>query len=427
MHVCIVGTGASGWIACNHLKNLDIVKKITIIGSSEIPPIGVGESNVMAFNDFIFSLIENNEFSYEEFIKETDAAIKYGVMYKNWSKNDFIHYFKTPSEFDNFSYSTFDLYSYQRSLGNKDPETFLHTIMGKQLFSTVKENNLLLNQKMFPNSYHFDAALFISFFKKIALKNYKVSFIDDKVVGGKKIDDSVKNIKTKNDLTISADFFIFATGDAEINEKFLGIKYKDYSDLLLTNKAVVYPLPYKDKEKQMHPYTIAKTMKNGWRWITPTWSRIGTGYVFSDKYISEEDAMQELKDDIGDQTISPFVVKFEPKHNEKELHENWCTLGLASGFLEPLDAPGLSLTINSVFNQIPYYLSYIFFNNHAPKEQKDFKIKQINDIFNKKYDFWCAFIFSQYKTCFREDTKFWQDVRKIHWDYYESLINNLDE
>jgi hypothetical protein len=426
MHICIVGTGAAGWIACNYLKEFDFVEKVTIIGSSKIPPIGVGESNTVLLTSLLNFLAEQNNFSIEEFIKESDAALKYGVMYENWSKNKFLHYFKTAEEFEE-DQGNFGINGYGRSLANKEKDVPLHDIMGKTLFDAVNNNEVLLNQTAYDYSYHFDAAAFINFFKKIAMKNKKVAFFDDKVLGGEKQGDKVEKIYTEKNGNLSADFFIFATGDYEINEKFLEINYKDFSHILLTNKAVVYPLQYRDKRKEFHPYTIARAMDCGWRWITPTWSRVGTGYVFSSNHISEDQAIEELKSSAGNKNIEPFVVDFNPRHNERELHENWSTIGMASGFLEPLDAPGLSMTINALMNQIAPYLFYIKNNPNSSLEKNKFEIEKINDISNSRFDFWCSFILAQYKTSNKNHTKFWIDQKNIIWEKYNDIMKNLDE
>lgn len=426
MHICIVGTGAAGWIACNYLKNLDIVDKITIIGSSKIPSIGVGESTTMDIIHFLDFLIDNGEFSLEDFIYHTDAAVKYGVMYQGWSSRDFLHYFKHYSEFSDFG----DKYSYEfygRLLANKDANVHIHDLMGKEIFEESKKNNLLVGNDLYLNTYHFSADMFIDFMSKNALKNNKVSFIDAEVLGGNIIDDDIKNIRLNNK-NIKADFYIFATGDKKINEDFLSISYEDFYHCLITDKAVFYPLNYTNKRKEFHPYTVAKTMKNGWRWITPTWSRIGTGYVFSSNHVSVDEAINEFINDIGDTSIEPRVVNFNPKKNKQEIHKNWCTLGMASGFLEPLDAPGLALSISSLMNEITSYLYY--FNNtrlYQNKNINQIEIEKYNDSIYNKFLFWASFIFSQYKTSTRNDTKFWRDYKTKKWNFYDDLIKNIDE
>jgi tryptophan halogenase len=445
MKICIIGTGAAGLIACNYLKNLNVVTGIIIIGAKDIPTIGVGESTTAPINQIINPLLDKNEFSFAEFIRGTDAVIKNGVMYKNWSKNDFLHYFKHPKEFSNF-YDGAEIDFYFRTLANKKTNTFIHDLVGKEIYMSSINNDLMYDpNKIFgmgdilkgnskissppiPNwAYHFDAGMFISFMTSIAKKDKKVKFLYEKVISGKKIKNKIEYVLTENKL-IEADFFIFATGDHNINKNFLQVEYKDFSHILIANKALFFPLKYNDKKGEMHPYTVAKTMKNGWRWITPTWSRIGTGYVFSENHISIDQAIDEFRKDIGDMNINPNVVNFIPQKNQNEINENWCTLGMASGFLEPLDAPGLALTVSSLRKEITHYLNYYknqYFINSTEKNSHE--LAKLNDSMRLQYLNWAVFIFSQYKTCFRNDSQFWKDVKNIKWQFYEDFMNNLDE
>lgn len=413
MHVCIVGTGASGWMCCNALKTLDFIEKITIIGSPSIPTIGVGESNTIVFiRDFLDVLISNGDFTYEEFIRGTDAAIKYGVKYVNWSKKDFIHNFKHFNRTDKPTH-------YGRLLANKDENTYIHDIFDSYITKIIFDNHVSLDENEYPVSFHFDAAKFIDFFSKNALKNSKVNFISGTVDGVLKKDDEVQSILVDRKLCV-ADYYVFATGDTKLNDKILQIKYKDLSDVLLTNKAVVYPLQYTDKRNQFHPYTIAKTMKYGWRWITPTWSRIGTGYVFSTNHISIDEAIDEFLSDIGDKTLKPMVVNFEPKYNETPFHKNYCTLGMAQGFLEPLDAPGITITIKTILELVEYL------SNKEKLTNINSELERLNEIICEQYKFWCSFILCQYKTCSRNDTNFWEDQKLAKYEPYDTIISNLD-
>jgi len=406
MHICIIGTGTAGWMCCNILKNIQSIDKITVIGSPHIPSIGVGESNTLLFvNRFLNDLILNGEFTLQEFIVGTDAAVKYGVNYINWSKKDYIHHFK--------SSGTEDYAHYGRLLANKDPEVYIHDLFAPELTKAVFDNNVSFDA-VHPISYHFDAAKFIQFFSENALKNPKVEFISGTINDVTKGENSIQSIFIDGE-EYSADYYVFATGDTKLNEDVLGIQYEDLSNILLTNKAVVYPLKYKDKREEFHPYTKAKTMKHGWRWITPTWSRIGTGYVFSTNHVSIDEAVDEFVTDIGDKSIEPIVVNFEPKYNKTPLHENYCTIGMAQGFLEPLDAPGITITINTVDSIIDYLA------NRNPVY-----LEKLNELISSDYMYWCAFILCQYKTCHRNDTDFWKDHKLVKCDFYDIMMSNLD-
>jgi hypothetical protein len=170
-------------------------------------------------------------------------------------------------------------------------------------------------------------------------------------------------------------------------------------------------------------YTTAKTMKYGWRWITPTYSRIGTGYVFSDKYVSHEDALCEFLGDIGNADIKPRLVSFEAKYSKKTFYANYCTIGMANGFLEPLDAPGISITIDILYRLKNLFIQQHYFNNSQAYEHC---VVLQNKNMRYIYKFWASFILAQYKTCHRNDTDFWKDHKSIQWDFYNRLLAKID-
>jgi tryptophan 7-halogenase len=416
MHICIIGTGASGWITSTILKELNFIKKITIIGSPNIPSIGVGESTTLTFVTRVL-----NKVDLKEFVRESDAAVKYGVYYKNWSKRNFIHYFKKQNDFlrKNTSENV-----YGELLANKDPETHIHDLIGSKMWNFIYENKVSLDLSEHPHSWHFDAGKFIQFLKKTNLKDPKVTSVDDTIIDCKfSHGDTIDFIVGESDVRYTADYFINCCGDNKLNESVFKNEYASLSQYLLTNKALVYPLKYTNKKEQFHPYTVAKTMKNGWRWITPTQSRIGTGYVFSDNHISIDEATNEFLEDIGDKTIQPLLVDFNPKFNKKPFKSNSCSIGMSSGFLEPLDAPGLAITLHAI-DKLSELLQY--------KEDKSKLIKYLN--YSKTlnncmliaYQWWCAFILHQYKTCWRRDTKFWIDHKNVECGFYEQIINSLE-
>ena len=435
MHLCIVGSGASGWLVANQLKEQDYVTKLTIIGSPNIPHIGVGESTTLSLPN------SHSKFNVDlgEFIRESHAAVKYGVYYQNWSKNDWIHFFKSEISFKR-SNPPLSSRKYIQLLGNKPKDVFIHDLYGKQIWrEVVGKNNVFpknrgINEvyEEYPHTFHFDAGQYIQYLKKQAFKSLKVTFIEETVENVNFLGEYINGLDLTNNIKVKADYYVNTTGQRLEENNIFNEQYDPLGDILLTNKAVVYPLKYTNKREQFHPYTIAKTMKHGWRWITPTWERIGTGYTFSTNHISEDEAINEFITDIGDKTIQPKVVDFTPRVNKKTFKLNSCSIGMANGFLEPLDAPGLALTNNvtqHLENLLKIYSKDIssstqfnLINNQLYSEGREI----LNSRVKKSYNFWITFILNQYKTCYRNDTQFWKDHKNVKWEQWDLAVSDLN-
>jgi tryptophan halogenase len=424
MDICIIGTGVSGLMTACELLKLNFIKNISIIGSSTIPSIKVGESSTYSFYDFI-----KNNFNIREFVQASDASVKYGVYYQNWSKRNFIHHFDSNNSFSN-SFANFrDFREYYPMLANKDPDIHIHNLIGNKMWNFIQRNEVSLNTEEYHHSWHFDAGKIKIFLKNYLKKSSKISFFDDIIVDCKFLEDSkIEYIVGSSKRKYLADYFVNCCGNNDINEKVFKEEYVSMSSYLLTNKALVYPLKYTNKKEQFHPYTVAKTMKHGWRWITPTQSRIGTGYVFSNNHISVDEATNEFLEDIGDKTIEPFLVDFNPKYNKRQFKLNSCTIGMSSGFLEPLDAPGLAFTDGSIKTLIKFltHINDIKFENDYIKAEKLKICNSINSSSSIENEWWCSFILHQYKTCYRNDTQFWIDHKNVKYDFYDKLIDSFE-
>lgn len=409
MHICIVGTGASGWMTAHYLASKSYVTSVTIVGSEKIPPIGVGESTTINFMNFLketfnFDLnIPSKKFL--QFLVDIDAAFKYGVSYEGWSEKKFIHQFVT---------CTPNMLKQQHLLGKKPKNENVNDYISSMASFAYKNEIYRDYENGFLNSIHFDANCFIKTMEKLGKENNKISYIKGTAVELLFDDITAKTLILNNGDKISADYFISCIGQTAFNQQVFKEKYKSYNDILLTNTAVAVPVPYSNKVKQFHPYTVAKTMKHGWRWITPTWSRIGSGYTFSKDFASVDETIHELLSDIKDFSLNPFVVDFYPRKALNPFKKNTCTIGMAAGFLEPLDAPGLSLTVNSL-----RLLDQVL--------EKTISHEKANDIMLWNFDFWVAFILLQYKTSIRNDSKFWKEQKNVKFTFLEELMLLLKE
>jgi hypothetical protein len=118
-------------------------------------------------------------------------------------------------------------------------------------------------------------------------------------------------------------------------------------------------------------------------------------------------------------TLTPHLVDFYPRKVKKTFKINSCTLGMAAGFLEPLDAPGLAILIWSIDKLVPLLETI---NKNAPVSDM---INKLNSKSSEHYDWWVSFILHQYKTCHRSDSQFWIDHKNVKFDHYDKIIENL--
>lgn len=390
------------------LNNIDKIDKITIIGSDKIPSIGVGESTTMLFNNWMMNSLGLKGTETFNFIEDINAVIKYGVSYEGWSPKNFLHGFHN-QRIESLSFNQFLTANKKIEEHANDYNSYVAS------FAYNNEIVMKVDDNLF--TYQFEADSLITTLKNLAMKknkiNYKINTLKE-IIYENEANQKIKLAILENGEIIEADYYINAIGSTAFNQNVFKEEYEWYDHILLTNKAIFTPIEYKDKEKEMHPYTVAKTMKHGWRWITPTWNRIGTGYVFSDKYCSVEDAKKELAEEIGED-LNFQVVDFTPRKVKQTFKENYCSIGMAAGFLEPLDAPGLSLTIREI------RLLIRFFQEDSKKEN----IQQMNNSINFAFNNWAAFILLQYKTSHRDDTDFWKDHKNISFDFFEKLYSEL--
>ena len=154
MHICIVGTGASGWMAAHSLSRLPQVKKITIVGSDKIPSIGVGESTTMVFMEYLqdtFGFDLNRPCKhFMKFLVDIDAAMKFGVYYDGWGQKPFLH---------QFVIGTDKMMTQQKLLGKKPKEESVNEYISP-VIKYVMKNHIYLQRQGMLASLHFDANMF---------------------------------------------------------------------------------------------------------------------------------------------------------------------------------------------------------------------------------------------------------------------------
>ena len=411
--IVIVGGGTAGWLAANHLaKNLLTNAKnsveITLVESENIPTIGVGEGTVPMMRQSLQHL----GISETEFILECDATFKQGIKFVDWTKNPvagkpsyYHHVFDYPQTCD-IDLTAYWLKNIKQS-GNSYVDTL--SIQGRICDSGLAPK--LITTPEFQGTvsygYHLDAVKFSALLAKNALNKLGVNHIQADVKDIIQHENGdIKSRVTDKHGEISADFFVDCTGFKSLllGDK-LSIPFKDKSDTLFVDHAVAIQVSYENPNDPIACHTLSTALKAGWVWDIGLKERRGIGHVYSSSYVSHEQAEQELRDYIGPMAegVNSRLISMNIGYREKFWHKNCVALGLAQGFVEPLEATGLL-----VFDATARMLAEQF-----PSSKLDMPLiaKQFNQRVALSWDNVIDFVKAHYCLSKRDDSDFWLDNR----------------
>ena len=357
--IVIMGGGTAGWVSALYLlkkssvNNLNL--KIKLVASEDIGTIGVGEGTTPLFTEFIENICN---ISREEFLKETKGSVKFGIKFSNWNFDDenYYHPFSLDNQYTNLQkedyYNRFEFIQFAINELNYSQEDLQRKLLGFQ-YDLLEENKVSFDIIPTNYAYHFDASLLIKFLRKKCLeyKNFsEVEGIISKVNYNEH--NYIKSISIKESKTINGDFFINCLGfksDSILDREYFNFKY--YDEFILNNSAFAIQVK-NTKEDVIEPYTTSTADEYGWTWKIPQYEKTGYGYVYSDQFINDEDKIYDslIKTyNIKEENIfKTRKVKSKAYYNKKQLHKNCLTLGLASGFVEPLEATSIHMTIISL-------------------------------------------------------------------------------
>jgi len=427
-NIVIVGGGTAGWTtALNFLQKTNDVK-ITLVSSKEIPIIGVGESTTGIMNNLIN--INNGKIKINElyFIKETDSTFKLGIKHQDWYKKGDSFVSPLGDSFTNelnYPHSTYDYsriyhaakkikYNYYTPsrLMLEDKLPYLN-ITEKNKYFYFEDKHKKIDLKLNHVAYHIDTYKVGQYLKGVLKENKNILNVEDKIISVNRDDEGfVKSLKTQNGKIVKGDFFIDCSGFFRLlidHEN----KFISYKDNLLTNKAIAF----NTKNHKIKNYTLAKARNYGWEWNIPLQTRMGRGYVFNSDMISLDKAIQELESDYG-KIDNINEINFNSGRMKNVWVKNVLSTGLSSGFLEPLEATSIHMTILQVNNFIEqYYTKNLNFKCQS-------LINQYNSEIGSAWDDLRDFINLHYITP-RKDTEFWieSSSNKRH---SENLKNKLE-
>jgi tryptophan halogenase len=363
-NITIVGGGTAGWIAAAYLNerlqwgpaaHRDVT--ITVIESPSVGLIGVGEATVPTLKRTMNML----GISEPEFMERTNATFKLGIWFDKWNVNDkgdligFIHPFTGGLTVKglNPGYS-FKHYGVPGRDGITDQD-FVRTIaLTREAFESFKGPRALGGPDYggaLQYAYHIDAAKLAEFLADVCRRR-GVKHVRDDVVDVKLNDRGfVEALQLKEKGTWPIEFVIDCTGfRGIIINKALGEPFESYSEYLLNDRAIPMQVPHVDATR-IAPVTGAIAMDAGWVWHIPLHKRVGTGYVFCSRFKSDDEALDEFLKHLGPvaEGITPQpTIKMRVGRNRRSFVKNCAAIGLASGFLEPLESTAImSLELQS--------------------------------------------------------------------------------
>ena len=392
--VVIVGSGTAGLISAAMIKTYwgDRVD-VSLYHDASKGTISVGESTTPYINAFLsFIGIPANEI-----IRELDVTVKLGIDFNNWIPNQsFFHGFNSV----NIEGRRDDSPSTYSILNDDFNSGFLYN----EPTDTVPET--LFND--FSHALHIDTKQFIDFLTK-KLEG-KINLVDDLVEDVVVENGNISRIVCKNSGVVEGDLFIDASGFNKILFQHLDPKWNDMSRYLPIDRAIPQQVPY-EFDGKLPSYTVSEATENGWIWKIPIGDRYGTGYLYSSKFTSDEDAREKynqwLIDNFNTELETDRIIKYKPGYYEDYWIGNCLAVGLSSGFVEPLESTGIHLIIKQMYD-------LIFFNSNL--ENLSFNRKSANIINRELYDDIINFVALHYCTN-RNDSEFWRHMtsNKLEW------------
>ncbi len=407
--VVVAGGGTAGWVTATALvRHLGPLLDITLVELDEISTVGVGESTVPTFRGF-HNLMKIKE---EHFMAAAQATFKLGIEFRNWARigDRYIHPFgllgRRWSWMADFHH--FWMHARANGFGGELGEYCLEWVAG--------EANRMSHDGALPPSYayHLDAARYVRFLRGLA-EPAGVKRIEGKIQTVERNPESgqIDAIALESGTRIEGDLFIDCTGFRSLLlGEAMGVGFEDWGKWIATDRAVAV------QSKSVHPpkpYTSAIAHTAGWRWVIPLQHREGNGIVFCSDFMSDDEARARLLADIdGEPTVEPWLIRFKTGMRHKTWSGNCIALGLANGFIEPLESTSIHLMMTAVTRLIEDFP----FNGCNPALVDRFNEKSRQEFENIR-----DFIILHYHVTERDDSGFWRQCRNM--DVPDSLKHRL--
>ena len=396
--IVIAGGGTAGWMVAAALsKTLGKLLDIKLIESDDIGTVGVGEATIPTLMNF-HHLLEINE---QEFMAATQASFKLGISFENWRNvgEDYIHSFGlTGTDHWTAGFQHFWHKGVERGLAADYGDYCLELKAAQEgKFAHLPRNGMNY-------AYHLDASRYAKYLRSFCAP-YGVERIEGKIcaVARDAATGDIASLTLDSGAVIEGDLFIDCTGfRALLIGETMGVEYEDWSHWLFNDRAIAVQTA---SVGPAVPFTRAIARAAGWQWRIPLQHRVGNGIVYGSRFIDDAQARATLLANIdGEVLTEPRVLRFQPGQRRETWRGNCVAIGLASGFLEPIESTSIHLIQRAIIRLLQLF-------PNAGICQSD--IDEFNSQANAEITHIRDFIVLHYKVTNRQDTPYWRACREM--------------
>ncbi|WP_122467998.1 tryptophan halogenase family protein [Brevundimonas lutea] len=415
LRVVILGGGTAGWMTAVAL--VSVLKPhqcaVQLIESDDIGTVGVGEATLPQMRDFnaMVGILES------EMMRRTNATFKLGIEFRDWGflGSDYHHPFGAHGKpiggvAFHHQWTRARLAGHDSDIGEY---SYAIAAARRNRFDFPAEDHQAVNST-YNFAYHFDAGLYARYLREVA-EGRGLRRIEGKVrdVGLNPQTGDITELRLESGETVEGDLFIDCSGfRGMLIGQTLNSPFEDWTRWLPCDRALAVPT---ERSEDFTPYTRSTALEAGWQWRIPLQHRTGNGYVYSSAFISDDEAATRLMGNLdGKPLADPKPIRFRSGRRTASWTRNCIAIGLASGFLEPLESTSIYLT------QVAVQALIQLFPDRAidPALAREFNRRVDNE-----YDRVRDFLILHYHLNRRDDAEIWRHCREM--EIPDSLAETL--
>jgi len=403
-----VGGGTAGWTAAAAVKKLIGANlNVVLVESDAIGTVGVGEATIPPFRT-MHRLLKIDE---ADFLSRVQGTYKLAIQFENWRAvgHDYIHSFGVTGQgcwaagFQHFWLKA-------KTLGFAED----YARYAPELMAAQEGKFAHLEQDALSYAYHIDATSYAKYLRQLAEQD-GVTRVEGKIVEVHQTESGdISEVVLESGQVVKGDLFIDCSGFVSLLlDKALGTEFEDWTHWLPCDRAIAVQT---EAVGEPIPYTRSIARESGWQWRIPLQTRVGNGLVYCSEFMSDDEATDTLLSNLEGATITePRVLRFRAGQRVKHWNRNCIGLGLAAGFLEPLESTSIHLIQRGVIRLMQMFP----YGGIVESDRIEFN-RQMDDEFRYIRDF----IIMHYHVTERTDTEFWRRCRNM--DIPDSLQHRLD-